>query len=109
MAPRIGPLVGYWMSPNGTFAWPIGIIVMYLWLPMIPLGAGMVYIVGMAGCTRVLSRIAPPAPQGLTTPASGPQPIMVERVYLASDEAAQRGLPGPVIVERIHYQDPRTP
>jgi hypothetical protein len=28
---------------------------------------------------------------------------MIERVYLASDEAARRGMPGPVIVERIHY------
>jgi hypothetical protein len=102
MVPRIGPLVGWWLSPNGHFTLPIWIIVMYLWLPIIPFGALFLYALGMWQCTGAY-RPVPAAPHPPFGAGPAAQPVMIERVYLASDEAARRGMPGSVIVERIHY------
>ena len=108
MAPYVGAWLGNALAPHSiTLSVIITIFANWGWLLLIPFGACVIYVVGMAGCNRALQRIAPRPPQCPRMPESSPQPVMIERVYLASDEAARRGLPGPVIVERIHYQGPR--
>jgi hypothetical protein len=116
----IGPLLRHWFLPHEpsllaflTFplVWLVAWMADLTWLVCaIPGGTIMAYVVAMAGCNRVLETL--PRPGQDTGEVSWnsqrpPHPILIERVSLSNDEAASHGMPGPVIVERLHYPDPR--
>jgi hypothetical protein len=109
---RLAPYVGIWLgntlAPGSiTLSVMIAICTNWLWILLIPIMACGIYVIGMTGCHRVQPQIHPLQPPRRGD--SDPQPVLIERIYLARDEAGLRGLPGPVIVERIHYADPRNP
>lgn len=100
--------VGPWLArllfaPNT----PLQLIPIVLaWIPwllfVVPGGTGLLWGIALDRCGSVPQMTAPR--QTLPPPVPG-QPVMIERVMLTPEDAARRGLPGPVIVERIHYRE----
>ena len=91
--------------------WGLSILVDVGWLLFgIPIGTALAYTIVMDRCHRLLEHIASweaeaRQTQGQSQPST--HPVLVERVYLAEDDAQRRGFPGPVIVERVHYRNPQ--
>jgi hypothetical protein len=102
-----GPWLAAVLDPKHTgIGLPIAVLTNLAWLVLIPLGTIVLYLVGMWHCTGPLPMhlrpdYVPPSPDVPSVPG---RPVLIERVLLTPEDAARRGLPGPVIVERIHYR-----
>lgn len=97
-----GLTMARWLDPHKVgYGLPIAVFTELFWWAALPLGGIIIFMMAMWHCTGARAHVnqAFPPPQA----SMGPQPRMVERIILTDDAAAQHGLPGGTIVERIHY------